>query len=96
VLKTHLPADALLMSPKARYLYVGRDGRDVMWSMHNHHAGFKPETYDMFNLHPGLVGEPLPQADPDVRRYFLNWLEKDGAPFEAGSAGTLPGWCAVG
>jgi Sulfotransferase domain. len=81
VLKTHLPADALLMSPKARYLYVGRDGRDVMWSMHNHHAGFKPETYDMFNLHPGLVGEPLPQADPDVRRYFLNWLEKDGAPF---------------
>jgi len=81
VLKTHLPTDALVMSPKARYLYVGRDARDVIWSMHNHHSGFKPETYDMFNLLPGLVGDPLPPADPDVRRYFLNWLEKDGAPF---------------
>jgi aryl sulfotransferase len=81
VLKTHLPADALVMSPKAKYIYVARDGRDVIWSMHNHHSGFKPETYDMFNLHPGLVGDPLPPADPDVRRYFLTWLENDGAPF---------------
>src|SRR5262245_57831804 len=26
VLKTHLPADALVFSPKAKYLYVARDG----------------------------------------------------------------------
>ncbi len=26
-LKTHLPVDALVFSPKARYLYIGRDGR---------------------------------------------------------------------
>jgi aryl sulfotransferase len=81
VVKTHLPTDALVMSPKAKYLYVARDGRDVVWSMHNHHMSFKPEIYDLFNGLPGLVGEPLPQADPDVRRYFLTWLEKDGAPF---------------
>ncbi|MGH6967207.1 MAG: sulfotransferase domain-containing protein [Phenylobacterium sp.] len=81
VLKTHLPADALVMSPKAKYLYVGRDGRDVMWSLHHHHSSFKPETYDLFNLQPGRVGPPLPQADPDIRRYFLNWLEHDGEPF---------------
>ncbi|MDB5423479.1 MAG: sulfotransferase [Phenylobacterium sp.] len=81
VLKTHLQADALVMSPKAKYLYVARDGRDVMWSMHNHHAGFRPETFDMFNGVPGLVGEPLAPADPDVRRYFMTWLEKDGYPF---------------
>src|SRR5215470_7515095 len=35
-LKTHLPLDALVFSPKAKYLYIGRDGRDVLWSMHNH------------------------------------------------------------
>ena len=31
-LKTHLPVDALVFSPKARYIYIGRDGRDVVWS----------------------------------------------------------------
>ena len=30
VVKTHLPADALTLSPKAKYLYVARDGRDVV------------------------------------------------------------------
>jgi aryl sulfotransferase len=28
-LKTHLPVDALLFSPKAKYIYIARDGRDV-------------------------------------------------------------------
>jgi aryl sulfotransferase len=34
VLKTHLPLDALVFSPKAKYIYIGRDGRDVVWSMY--------------------------------------------------------------
>ena len=33
-LKTHLPLDALVFSPKAKYIYIGRDGRDVVWSMY--------------------------------------------------------------
>ena len=37
-LKTHLPVDALVFSPRAKYIYIGRDGRDVVWSMYNHHA----------------------------------------------------------
>ena len=37
-IKTHLPADALVMSPKAKYLYVARDGRDVVMSLFNHHS----------------------------------------------------------
>ena len=36
-LKTHLPVDALVYSPQAKYLYIGRDGRDVVWSLFNHH-----------------------------------------------------------
>jgi aryl sulfotransferase len=82
IIKTHLPADALVMSDKAKYLYVARDGRDVVWSMHNHHTGFRPETFDLFNQAPGpLVGEPFGPADPDIRRYFRAWLERDGHPF---------------
>lgn len=37
-LKTHLPVDALVFSPRARYLSIGRHGRDVVWSLYNHHA----------------------------------------------------------
>jgi len=29
-IKTHLPVDALVYSPKAKYIYIGRDGRDVL------------------------------------------------------------------
>ena len=32
-LKTHLPVDALVFSPNDRYIYIGRDGREVVWSM---------------------------------------------------------------
>jgi aryl sulfotransferase len=28
-IKTHLPLDALVFSPQAKYIFVGRDGRDV-------------------------------------------------------------------
>jgi aryl sulfotransferase len=80
VVKTHLQADALPISSKAKYIYVARDGRDVIWSMYNHHAGFLPEVYDLFNG-PGLVGEKMYPPDPDIRRYFNTWLERDGYPF---------------
>jgi aryl sulfotransferase len=36
--KTCLPVDALVFSPKAKYVYIGRDGRNVVWSLYNHHS----------------------------------------------------------
>jgi aryl sulfotransferase len=92
VLKTHLPADALRMSPKARYIYVARDGRDVIWSMYNHHAGFNETAYELINGTPGLVGDPLPRPDPDIRSYFRTWLEQDGAPFWSFWENTATWW----
>ena len=56
-LKTHLPVDALVFSPKARYVYVARDGRDVLWSMWNHHANANAAWYGALNDTPGLVGD---------------------------------------
>jgi aryl sulfotransferase len=81
MLKTHLPADALVVSPKAKYIYVARDGRDVAWSLYNHHAGFVPHIYEILNDTPGLVGDRLGPPDPDIRRYFNTWVAEDGKPF---------------
>ena len=79
--KTHLPVDALRFSPKAKYLYVGRDTRDVVWSMHHHHMHFTPEAYGMFNETPGRVGPPLLPPNPDVRAYYHEFLDTNAGQF---------------
>ncbi len=80
--KTHLPVDALRFSPKAKYVYIARDGRDVMWSMYNHHANGNEEYYKTINESPGLVGPPLPRfTGASEVDYFREWLEKDGYPW---------------
>ncbi len=80
-IKTHLPVEALVYSPRARYLYVARDGRDVVWSLYNHHARANGEWYRLLNETPGLVGPPIAPPSASIRQYFLEWLEGDGYPF---------------
>jgi aryl sulfotransferase len=78
-LKTHLPIDALVFSPTAKYLYIGRDGRDVYWSWHNHHMGFTPETLARISaFYPHLP--PYGYPNQDVRLAFLDWLDRDAWP----------------
>jgi aryl sulfotransferase len=77
-LKTHLPADALPFSPGAKYLYIGRDGRDVYWSWYNHLVRMLPPLYEAFNNPPGLPHQPLVRPDGDVRAHFNAWLAGDG------------------
>lgn len=80
-IKTHLPVDALVFSPKAKYLYVGRDGRDAVWSLYNHHANANEHWYDAINNAPGRVGPPIEPPPDSVPDYFRRWLEEDGYPF---------------
>lgn len=80
-LKTHLPVDALVYSPRARYIYVGRDGRDLVWSLYNHHVAANGLWYSALNDTPGRVGPPIGPPPASVRDYFLEWLERDGYPF---------------
>jgi aryl sulfotransferase len=80
-LKTHLPVDALRFSPRARYIYIARDGRDVLWSMYNHHASANQTWYDAVNDTPGRVGPPIERPPEDIRKYWRDWLERDGHPF---------------
>lgn len=81
ILKTHLPVDALVYSPQAKYIYIGRDGRDVLWSMYNHHANANDKFYAALNDTPGRIGPPLLPPPHDIRQYWHDWMDKDGYPF---------------
>lgn len=80
-LKTHLPVDALVFSSQAKYIYIGRDARDVVWSLYNHHVTANQDWYNALNKSPGLVGPPIEAPPKDVFQYWKDWLEKDGFPF---------------
>lgn len=80
IVKTHLPLDALVFDPQAKYIYIGRDGRDVVWSFYNHHRSANALFYQVINDSPGRIGPAFDPPDPDVRNYFLTWLERDGFP----------------
>ena len=79
-MKTHLPADALDISPQAKYIYIARDGRDAIWSWHNHHSIMTPESYEIINGAPGWSGEPWTQPKEDKREFFHDWLDRNGYP----------------
>lgn len=79
-LKTHLPLDTLVYSPKAKYIFVGRDGRDVYWSWYNHHVNMKPGVLEFLSSFPEHSGPPYGYPDPDLRRAFLDWLDHDSFP----------------
>jgi aryl sulfotransferase len=78
--KTHSPPHAIPYSPHAKYLYIGRDGRDICWSMHNHFSSFTDEFIKAVNIIPGRVGPPLERGPPEVHDFYLNWMKTNGAP----------------
>ncbi len=79
-MKTHLPVDALRFSPQARYLYIGRDGRDAAWSFHNHHYNATDDYFRQYNA--GLPeGYPVLERGPaDPYEFYQGWFKGDGHP----------------
>ena len=81
-LKTHLPVDALVMSPKAKYIYLARDGRDAAWSFHNHHYNATDEYFSQLQRRPAGasaaarkgLGGPSRLLSPMVRPRRLSHL----------------------
>jgi len=84
-IKSHLPREAVAYSPQAKYIFVARDGRDVVWSMHNHFGRANDLHYHAFNETAGRVGPPVVRPPESIRQYFLEWLQGDGYPL-------LPFW----
>ncbi|NNL56158.1 MAG: sulfotransferase domain-containing protein, partial [Pseudomonadales bacterium] len=80
-IKTHLPVDALVFSERAKYIYIGRDGRDVVWSMYHHHSTANASWYDVLNNTPGRVGPPIKKPVDSILQYFHEWLDQDGYPW---------------
>lgn len=80
-LKTHLPVDALVFSQKAKYIYIGRDGRDVLWSLYNHHLTANASWYEALNDTLGRKGPPIEPPPSSIIQYYHDWLDKDGYPF---------------
>jgi aryl sulfotransferase len=87
-LKTHLPLNAMPYYPQAKYVYVGRDGRDVFMSLWNHYRHLQPEVIDWFNSTPERAGDPFPVCPDDIHEFFQMWITKswfswehDGYPF---------------
>jgi aryl sulfotransferase len=87
--KTHLPVDALVFSPSAKYIYIGRDARDIVWSFHNMHVHSNDLFYDAIKALPEMGPITMyPNPTSDMRAYFHEWLEKDGYP-------TFPFWAVA-
>ena len=79
--KTHLPVDALVFSPRAKYIYIGRDGRDAAWSLFNHHSNAVDDYFNAFNNTPGRVGPPLERGTADAHAFYTGWLKGNGFPY---------------
>lgn len=80
VIKSHLPADALPIAPEARYVFVGRNGKDLGISFHNYLDNFSESTMDEINrIHAEWSGDPTPLVIPgDMQQFFDLWLETNG------------------
>ncbi len=78
--KTHLPVDALVFSPTAKYIYVARDGRDAAWSAYNHLLKAVDAYFDRFNNTPGRVGPPVYRPTGTVHDFYQEWFAHDGYP----------------
>jgi len=78
-LKTHLPATAMPYYPKAKYIYVGRDGRDAFMSMCNHYENGNDKWYSSMNDRPNLVGPRMPNWHEEKftpATLFDKWISK--------------------
>jgi aryl sulfotransferase len=80
-MKSHLSVDTLVFSPEAKYIYIGRDGRDVLWSLYNHHRNFKDDVIQGIDGVSGRTGPPLGYAPESILQYYREWLTGDGYPW---------------
>jgi aryl sulfotransferase len=86
--KTHCPMDGIRFFDEVKYIFVGRDGRDVWMSMWKHWHNMKPESIDVLNNAPDQAGPLFPHAPESINDSFDDWLsrgafdwEQDGYPF---------------
>lgn len=87
-IKSHLPLDGLPYHSQIRYIFVGRDARDVFMSLWNHHSNFTKELHTFINTLPGRKGHPFPRCPEDIGDFWHQWItvgwfdwESEGYPY---------------
>jgi aryl sulfotransferase len=87
-IKTHCPLDGTSFFDEVKYIFVGRDGRDVFMSMWNHWNNMSDDIIAALNDAPDMKGQHLPDPPDSVNDAFDDWLrrgtmdwEQDGYPF---------------
>ena len=75
-MKTHTPADGIPFFDDAKYVVVGRDGRDAFMSLCNHVERFRADVRSGLNERAAADGIPeMPAWDGDHHAFFARWLE---------------------
>jgi aryl sulfotransferase len=75
-MKSHTAADGIPWFDDAKYIFVGRDGRDAFMSLVNHVQRLK--NVDELNAKAREAGIPeLPDFDGDIHAFFDDWLADD-------------------
>ena len=77
----HNQTSALVFSNKAKYIYIGRDGRNVLWSMYNHHSTANKIWYEALIDSLGRIGPPIEPPPSSITQYYHDWLDKNGHPW---------------
>jgi len=92
ILKTHLALDGMLYKEDVKYIYVGRDLRDVFMSIWNHYSGHSELFFEVVNNPESLVGEPMPRCPEDIMDFWRDWISKSSFEWEADG---YPYWSAT-
>ena len=82
-LKTHLPLDALPYWKSAKYIYVGRDTRDVFMSTWNHVRAYTPFARELLNGGENPPQEPFLDTPEDIREFWRLWMTRGAYPWES-------------
>lgn len=82
-IKTHLPLDGLPYFEEVKYIFVGRDPRDVFMSLVNHYGNHTPEFFEAMNSVPDRNGDPFPEYDGDIHKLWHNWITRGWFPWES-------------
>jgi aryl sulfotransferase len=80
VIKSHLPADVVPIDPDAYYIFVGRNGKDLVLSLHNYLYNFTDETIEQINnLYSKHTNQERRLTIPESNSEFFDvWLNTDG------------------
>ncbi|MBE9537514.1 MAG: sulfotransferase domain-containing protein [Proteobacteria bacterium] len=78
-LKTHLPLDGIPYKTDLKYIYVGRDLRDVFMSVWNHYSGHSDAFFEAIASTP----YSFPRCPEDIHEFWHGWINKSSFEWES-------------